>query len=104
MVKYNWTDRQKTLLKELIELIQSGSVDEEFQIFWSGNDATGYDVMLVSPKKPGEMLNSATKSGITALEKSGLLSRHGNSSRPACTLTGEAYTAFETNFNRHIRK
>ena len=61
-----------------IHLIKSTNININFsQIFWSGNDATGYDAMLVSPKKPGEMLNSATKSGITALEKSGWLSCHG---------------------------
>jgi len=99
MVKYNLTDSQKNLLKELVALIQSGSVEEEFQIFWNGNDANGYSAMLVSPNKPGQMLTLATKSGIAALENSGLLSCQGSSSRPTCALTGEAYIAVETDFN-----
>jgi hypothetical protein len=98
MVKYNLTDKQKNLLKELVSLVQSGSVDEEFQIFWNGNDATGYSAMLVS-SKPGKMLPNATKSGIDALEINGLLSCQGSSQRPTCALTGEAYTAVETDFN-----
>ncbi|AFY61069.1 TIGR02391 family protein [Synechococcus sp. PCC 6312] len=99
MTRYNLTDNQKNLLKELVTLIQLGSVDEEFQIFWSGNDAIGYSAMLVSPNKPSEMLPLATKSGIAALESCGFLSCQGSSSRPTCALTGEAYIAVETDFN-----
>jgi hypothetical protein len=98
MAKYNLTDKQKDLLKELVSLIQSGSVDEEFQIFWDGNEVTGCSAMLVS-SKPANMLSNATKSGIDALERNGLLSCQGSSQRPRCTLTGEAYTAVETDFN-----
>ncbi|MBD2296237.1 hypothetical protein H6G06_22830 [Anabaena sphaerica FACHB-251] len=98
-MKYNLTDSQKNLLKELVALIQSGSVDEEFRIFWSGNDATGYSATLVSSNKPGKILTNATKSGINALERSGLLSCQGSSSRPICALTEQAYTVVETNFN-----
>jgi hypothetical protein len=98
-MKYNLTNGQKDLLKEIVSLIQSGSLNEEFQIFWSGNDATGYEAMLISTGKPGKMLSSATKSGITALEDNSLLSCHGSESRPTCTLTGESYRAVETDFN-----
>lgn len=102
MVKYNLTDKQKDLLKELVSLIRSGLVDEEFQIFWNGSDATGYSAMLVSSKKPGKMLPNATKSGIDALERNGLLSCQGSSQCPTYALTGEAYTAIETNFNEYL--
>ena len=98
-MQYNLTDAQKNLIKEIVSLVQSGSVDEEFNIVWSGNKILGYEAALVSQNKLGQELSSVTKSGISALVDNGLLSCSGSASWPTYSLTGESYKAIETDFD-----
>jgi len=99
MSVYNLTETQKQLLKEIVGLVQAGTINEEFDIYWHGNEAAGFIAMLVCVNKPGVTLSAVTKSGIAALGMSGLLSCQSDSPRQSCALTGEAYTAVETDFN-----
>ena len=99
MTAYNLTATQKQMLRGIVGLVQAGTINEEFEIYWSGNEATGFNAMLVCVNKPGVMLPTATKSGIAALGTSGLLACGSDSSRQACALTGEGYTAVENDFH-----
>jgi hypothetical protein len=97
-MKYNLTDTQKKLLQEIIENVKSGAIREEFQIMRQPID--GRDVYSLRGNS-GIILDHATKTGLTALEKNELLLciSKSDSFIQKYSLTGEAYIAVQTNFN-----
>jgi len=100
-MKYNLTDTQKQLLKDIVANVESGELGEEFQIMKHfNNESEEFETFLLGPDKAIAFQN-ATESGLTALEKNQLLfclSKE-NSKSPKYSLTGEAYIAVKTNFN-----
>jgi len=97
-MKYNLTDTQKQLLQEIIENVKSGEIGEEFQIMKSRIENRDVYSLMGNSRI---ILDHATKTGLTALEKNELLLciSKNDSLIQKYSLTGEAYIAVQTNFN-----
>jgi len=96
---YNLTDRQKDLLRWLVEQVRDGNLDEQLRVFWVGDAIR----ILGLKKKAVTEIPKFTKGALEALAAAGLILRDegGCMASDAFTgiLLGKAYEAVDSDFS-----
>lgn len=92
---YNLTDAQKDLLREIVRVVRSGKLDEEFMVVWPLSGASIVGLEDTGPDIEREM----SKPKLMALYKAGLIDIDEREHNTNVALTGAAFEACDNNFD-----
>lgn len=93
-MSYNLTDRQKTLLRWMVEHVRAGKLEEEFVVTetFNGWEIVGYDnVNDIPPGITENTLRALYQNALLLIEETAPRTYH-------CALLGWGYDAVDSNF------